>query len=171
MLLKKLHHVAYRCLDASETVRFYTQVLGLEFAAAVTADRVPSIDMHCPYMHIFFEMADGSYIAFFEVPECEPPVRDPHTPAWVQHLALEVEDVTVLHRAKAMLESHGISVVGPTDHDFIRSIYFFDPNGHRLEMTVRTDREGQMQRKREQAHALLAAWEEMKSKRYRKDIP
>ncbi len=162
MILKKLHHVAYRCRDAEETVRFYTEVLGLTYAAAVTAEYVPSIKQRCPYMHIFFEMEDGSYIAFFEVPESPPAQRDPNTPEWVQHLALEVESLAVLESAKKMLTEKGIDVVGPTDHGFITSIYFFDPNGHRLEMTVRTDAPGELTRKRQSAESMLQEWKAYK---------
>jgi catechol-2,3-dioxygenase len=62
--------------------------------------------------------------------------RDPNTPAWVQHLALRVADEAALLRAKQRIESHGVEVLGPVDHGICRSIYFFDPNGHRLELAV-----------------------------------
>jgi len=61
---------------------------------------------------------------------------DPNTPAWVQHLAFEVADEAALHAAKAHLEAEGIDVLGPTYHGIFRSIYFFDPNGHRLELAA-----------------------------------
>jgi len=69
MDIKSLHHVAYRCKDAKQTAEFYTKVLGLEYAMAVAEDRVPSTGEQSPYMHIFFRMDDGSYVAFFELPE------------------------------------------------------------------------------------------------------
>ena len=49
-------------------------------------------------MHIFFAMADGSCVAFFEVPEAPPAIKDTNTPAWVQHLALVVEDEDELEK-------------------------------------------------------------------------
>jgi len=113
-------------------------VLGLEYAMAVSEDRVPSTGEQHPYMHIFFRMADGSYVAFFELPESPAMGRDEATPQWVQHLALRVDDEAALLRNKARLESHGVEVLGPVDHGICRSIYFFDPNGHRLELTVDT---------------------------------
>jgi len=64
--------------------------------------------------------------------------RDHNTPAWVQHLALKVDSVATLMAAKARLEAAGIAVVGPTDHTIFKSIYFFDPNGHRLELAADT---------------------------------
>jgi catechol 2,3-dioxygenase-like lactoylglutathione lyase family enzyme len=138
MDIKQLHHVAYRCRDAKETADFYTQVLGLEYAMAVAEDRVPSTGEAHPYMHIFFRMDDGSYVAFFELPESPRMGRDESTPVWVQHLALRVEDEAALLRNKARIESHGVEVLGPVDHGICKSIYFFDPNGHRLELAVDT---------------------------------
>jgi catechol 2,3-dioxygenase-like lactoylglutathione lyase family enzyme len=141
MLCKKLHHAAFRCKDAAETVKFYTEVLGLKFAHAMGEDHVPSTGKYSPHVHIFFEMEDGSNIAFFECPKDEGELsgRDPKTPGWIQHFAFEVESLETLHQAKQRLQSMGITVVGPTNHDdFITSIYFFDPSGHRLELTVRT---------------------------------
>ena len=91
MDIKCLHHVAYRCKDAAQTVDFYSNVLGLEYSMAVAEDRVPSTGERSPYMHIFFRMDDGSFIAFFELPESPTMGRDTNTPAWVQHLALRVK--------------------------------------------------------------------------------
>ena len=92
MDIKSLHHVAYRCKDAKQTTEFYSKVLGLEYAMAMAEDRVPSTGEQSPYMHIFFRMDDGSYVAFFEVPDSPPMGRDQNTPQWVQHLALRVPD-------------------------------------------------------------------------------
>jgi lactoylglutathione lyase len=64
--------------------------------------------------------------------------RDPNTPEWTQHLALEVATMDDLLATKAKLEAEGIRVVGPTDHTLFKSIYFFDPNGHRLELACNT---------------------------------
>lgn len=134
MDIKCLHHVAYRCKDAQKTVDFYTKVLDLEYMMAVAEDRVPSTGENSPYMHIFFRMDDGSYVAFFELPDSPEMGRDPNTPPWVQHLALRVNDRETLLRYKAKLEAAGVEVIGPTDHTICQSIYFFDPNGHRLEL-------------------------------------
>jgi catechol 2,3-dioxygenase-like lactoylglutathione lyase family enzyme len=138
MNIKSLHHVAYRCKDAKQTAEFYTNVLGLEYAMAMAEDRVPSTGEQSPYMHIFFRMHDGSYVAFFEIPESPPMGRDQNTPAWVQHLALRVKDMKTLLAYKKKLQKLGLEVIGPTDHTICQSIYFFDPNGHRLELAVDT---------------------------------
>ena len=88
-------------------------------------------------MHLFFEFADHSHIAFFDLGDNGASAPDPDTPRWVNHFAMEVADEAALEAMRHRLSGHGIETVGPTDHHFIRSIYFFDPNGLRLEITVR----------------------------------
>ena len=53
-------------------------------------------------------------------------------------------------------------MIGPIDHGFCQSIYFFDPNGHRLEMTLRTESDGALERFAVDAPATLANWEARK---------
>jgi catechol 2,3-dioxygenase-like lactoylglutathione lyase family enzyme len=159
MLCKKLHHAAFRCKDAVETARFYTDVLGLKFSHAMGEDHVPSTGQYSPHVHIFFEMEDGSSIAFFECPRDPGDVKDLASPDWIQHFAFEVESTQVLVAAKAALEAKGIAVVGPTNHDdFILSIYFFDPSGHRLELTARTAPAERLEAFEKEAPEVLALW-------------
>jgi catechol 2,3-dioxygenase-like lactoylglutathione lyase family enzyme len=158
MDIKSLHHVAYRCKDAKQTAEFYTKVLGLEYLMAVSEDRVPSTGEQHPYMHIFFRMDDDSCVAFFELPEEKPMSRDGNTPLWVQHLALRVEDEETLLRYKKRIESHGVEVLGPVDHTICKSIYFFDPNGHRLELAVDTMDEDMKKRLSSVSQAMLEEW-------------
>ncbi len=138
MKIQQIHHVAYRCKDAKETVHFYHQVLNMPFMLAIAEDQVPSTKEHNPYMHVFLDAGMGNILAFFELPESPTMDRDRNTPAWVQHIALQVSDETALMAAKTELEAHGLEVVGPTNHEIIKSIYFFDPNGHRIELTCVT---------------------------------
>jgi glyoxylase I family protein len=141
---------------------FYTNVIGLKFAHAIAQDRVPSTQAFSLHLHIFFELGDGSYLAFFELAKAALPQRDPNTPDWVQHLALEVTDEAALSEGKRRLLERGIDVVGPTDHGFCKSIYFFDPSGHRMEMTARTEKAGDLDRFAKAAPAILAEWEARK---------
>ena len=138
MLLQKIHHVAYRCKDAKETVEWYEQHLGMRFVLAIAEDAVPSTKEPDPYMHVFLDAGAGNILAFFELPTRPPMGRDPNTPVWPQHIAFELESVDTLRETKARLEAAGIEVVGPTDHTLFQSIYFFDPNGHRLELAANT---------------------------------
>ncbi len=136
MLIQKIHHVAYRCKDAKETVDWYTKHLGMTFVLAIAENEVPSTKAPDPYMHIFLDAGDGNVLAFFELPTQAPMDRDRNTPAWVQHLAMKVDSMETLVATKQRLESEGIEVIGPTDHTIFKSIYFFDPNGHRLELAA-----------------------------------
>ena len=63
-----------------------------------------------------------------------------------------------LLRAKRRLEEHGVEVLGITDHHIIRSIYFFDPNGIRLELTTPMVDNSEMARHEAEAHRLLQEW-------------
>ncbi|MFT8246673.1 VOC family protein [Roseomonas sp. BN140053] len=163
--IRKLHHFAWRCRDAEETRHFYEDLLGLKLAHLIRAETVPSTGEHCPYVHIFFEMADGSYIAFFDLGDNIRAEPSPNTPAWVNHLALEMDTEAEVQAAKGRLEAAGVQVLGVTDHEIIKSIYFFDPNGIRLELTARTVSEEEMQAHGADAHSQLAAWTQEKAGR------
>jgi len=156
--LKRIHHVAYRCRDAKETVEFYQRVLGMGFVLAIAEDEVPSTKEPDPYMHVFLDAGMGNVLAFFELPNSDEMGRDENTPIWVQHLALEVEDTDALLRAKAHIEGEGIEVLGPVNHGIFESIYFFDPNGHRIELAANTGTADQMRRLNEVAPAMLQEW-------------
>lgn len=138
MKLKGVHHVAYRCRDAKKTVEWYQKYLGMEFVLAIAENEVPSTKEPDPYMHIFLDAGGGNILAFFELPTRPEMGRDPNTPAWVQHLALKAESMDELLSAKTKLETDGHSVLGPVDHTIFRSIYVFDPSGHRVELAVDT---------------------------------
>jgi glyoxylase I family protein len=163
MLIKGLHHAAFRCKDARETVDFYTKILELRFSHAMGEDHVPSTGQYSPHIHIFFEMEDGSCIAFFECPldKGEPSGRDSETPGWIQHFAFRVKDTQTLLQAKADLEAKGVQIIGPTNHDdFLLSIYFFDPSGHRLELSAITSTSAMDAAFREEAMQVLELWEQ-----------
>ena len=132
--IEKIHHVAYRCKDAKETVEWYKKNLNMDFILAFAEDHVPSTKAFDPYMHLFLDAGNGNVLAFFELPTQPEMGRDENTPKWVQHIALKVKDRTALLEAKAHLEANGNNVLGVTNHGIFHSIYFFDPNGHRLEL-------------------------------------
>jgi catechol 2,3-dioxygenase-like lactoylglutathione lyase family enzyme len=157
-----VHHVAYRCKDAQQTVDFYNDVVGIPYALAVAEDRVPSTKENSPYMHLFFRLGDGSFLAFFELPESPPMGKDRNTPDWVQHIALKVPDEATLLRKKNEIEAKGVDVLGPIDHTICKSIYFFDPNGHRLELAVDTTTPDMVTKLTEVAAPMLAEWSRTK---------
>jgi catechol-2,3-dioxygenase len=113
-------------------------------------------------MHVFLECGGGNVLAFFELPNQPEMGRDPNTPAWVQHIAFEVASEADLLAAKAHLEGLGIDVLGPTWHGIFKSIYFFDPNGHRLELACNIGTAEQHAELKAVAPAMLAEWAQTK---------
>lgn len=162
MTLRRIHHVAYRCRDAAETVAFYQKHLGMDFVLAIAEDEVPSTKEPDPYMHVFLDAGMGNVLAFFELPNSAEMGSDPNTPQWVQHIAFEVESIEVLEATQARLEAAGIEVLGLVDHTIFKSIYFFDPNGHRIELAANTASDDDMRRLHEVAPAMLEEWSRTK---------
>ncbi len=162
MSLKRIHHVAYRCNDTAETVAFYRDLLGMDFQLAIAENRVPSTGEPDPYMHVFLDAGMGNVLAFFELPNSPPMGRDPNTPEWVQHIAFEVESPKELAAIRKRLEAAGVEVLGPVDHGIFDSIYFFDPNGHRLELAVNKGSAEDLERLHEVAPAMLEEWSRTK---------
>jgi catechol 2,3-dioxygenase-like lactoylglutathione lyase family enzyme len=160
--LSRIHHVAYRCKDARQTVEFYQRVLGMSYTTAFAEDHVPSTGDYDPYMHVFLDAGGGNVLAFFELPQQPEMGRDPNTPTWVQHLAFEVPDMNALLAAKAHIQSLGLEVLGPTYHGIFRSIYFFDPNGHRLELACNIGTAEQYAELRRVAPLMLEEWSRTK---------
>jgi catechol 2,3-dioxygenase-like lactoylglutathione lyase family enzyme len=160
-----LHHFAWRCRDAEETRAFYEDLLGLPLVHLIRLDHVPSTGEFCPYVHLFFEMADGSHIAFFDLGDGQNAAPSANTPSWVNHIALRLDSLDALAAMKQRLEQAGIDVVGVTDHHFVKSIYFFDPNGFRLEFTVPTGTPEQHIGFKARARGDLDSWSAEKSRR------
>ncbi len=156
--LNGVHHVAYRCRDTKETVEFYERVLGMDFMLAIAEDSVPSTGEPNPYMHVFLDAGRGNVLAFFELVGLPEMDRDRNTPAWVQHLAFDVSSHEALLDVKARAEAEGLEVVGPTDHGIFKSIYFFDPNGHRLELAWNYGTPSQYAELKSVAREMLDEW-------------
>ena len=156
--IQQLHHYAYRARDAEETRHFYEDVLGLPLYHIIQSDHVPSTGEYCPYTHFFFRLQDGSFIAFFDLGDDEAALPSPNTPRWVNHIAFRLNSIAELEQMKSRLLGHGIEVVGVTDHHVFKSIYFFDPNGIRLELSAQVADEFQMLQESRSAHARLNAW-------------
>ena len=161
-LIQKIHHVAYRCNDAKETADWYKEMLGMDLTVSISEDKVPSTKEPDPYMHIFLDAGAGNVLAFFELTGQEKMDRDRNTPVWVQHIAFEVESVEVLEKTKTNLESKGLDVLGLTNHGVFESIYFFDPNGHRVELAANTGTAKQMEKLKEIAPEMLEEWSKTK---------
>jgi catechol 2,3-dioxygenase-like lactoylglutathione lyase family enzyme len=158
-----LHHFAWRCRDAEETRALYEDVLGLPLVHVILNRRVPSTQEPMPHLHIFFQMGDGSYLAFFDLGDETAALPSPNTPSWVNHIAIQVADNDELMAAKTRLEENGYDVLGVVDHRIIDSIYFFDPNGLRVEITTKTLEDAEFEKAARDAHGKLAEWTQEKS--------
>ena len=129
-MIKGLHHNAYRCRDSEATRRFYEDFLGLPLAATLEI-RETKTGRQTDVLHTFYRMDDGSVLAFFEAPDSPFEFKAQHD--YDLHIALEVDERT-LQEMFAKGKAEGREVRGVSDHRFIRSIYFRDPNGHRVEL-------------------------------------
>jgi catechol 2,3-dioxygenase-like lactoylglutathione lyase family enzyme len=156
--VEKIHHVAYRCKDAKETTNWYKDMLNMDLVLAIAENEVPSTKAPDPYMHIFLDAGSGNVLAFFELPNSPEMDRDQNTPEWVQHIALSVNSLDEVISAKEELESKGLDVLGPVNHGIFQSIYFFDPNGHRLELAADIGTTEQYKQLNEVAHDMVEEW-------------
>jgi catechol 2,3-dioxygenase-like lactoylglutathione lyase family enzyme len=132
-MIKKLHHAAYRCRDSEETRRFYEDFLGLPLANTLEITESMT-GRKTQALHTFYELGDGSFLAFFEAPDLPFDFKQQHD--FDLHIALEVDETTLdamLARGKA----RGIETRGISDHGFVRSIYFRDPNGYVIELAAK----------------------------------
>lgn len=159
-MIKGLHHKAYRCRDSEETRAFYEDFLGLSLAGALEIAETKT-GRDTKVLHSFYRMDDGSFIAFFEAPDKPFEFVDHHD--YDLHLALEVSQPVLLEMfekgKKAGIETRGIS-----DHGFIDSIYFRDPNGYVVELTAKKDHHDSMlYADNPEARRIVDAWTEAKS--------
>ncbi len=161
-MIKGLHHNAYRCRDSEETRRFYEDFLGLPLVHTLEINETKS-GRKTNTLHTFYALDDGSCLAFFEAPDRPFEFKAQHD--FDLHIALEVSPEALLDMfdkgKKAGIETRGIS-----DHGFIHSIYFRDPNGYVIELTAKRPGHDQaMNPAVNGARRRLDAWQEAKSGR------
>lgn len=137
--LKGVHHAAYRCRDAEQTRWFYETVLGLKAAAGLIIEVTPGSGADDPYMHIFFALPSGDYVAFFDAPGSAAPDWFKRKHGFDMHFAFEVDTEAEMLAMQERIRSFGIACLGPIDHHFVKSVYMYDPNGIQVEITVRTE--------------------------------
>ena len=155
-MIKGLHHNAYRCRDIEQTRRFYEDFLGLPLANAFVISESKT-GRGTNTLHAFFQMGDGSFLAFFEAPDMPFDFKDQHD--YDLHIALEVES-GALDEMMEKGRSAGIETRGPSDHGFIDSIYFRDPNGYVIELTAkRPDHDEQVRNAAVSAPRVIASWQ------------
>jgi catechol 2,3-dioxygenase-like lactoylglutathione lyase family enzyme len=157
-MIKGLHHNAYRCRDSEETRKFYEDFLGLPLASALPI-RTTRTGRQANVLHTFYEMGDGSYLAFFEAPDQPFEFKQQHD--FDLHSALEVDRAT-LDQMFARGKAAGIETRGVSDHGFIDSIYFLDPNGYVIELTTKTAADHE-DLDRHRARRILDEWQQTKA--------
>jgi catechol 2,3-dioxygenase-like lactoylglutathione lyase family enzyme len=132
-MIRKLHHNAYRCRDSEQTRRFYEEFLGLPLAGTLEIKETKS-GRATQTLHTFYRLDDGSFLAFFEAPDMPFEFKKQHD--YDLHIALEV-DASVIPQMMAKGKAQGIETRGVSDHGFIDSIYFRDPNGYVIELCAK----------------------------------
>lgn len=157
--IRGLHHNAYRCRDSEETRQFYEDFLGLPLSATLDIE-VTKSGRSCPHLHTFYRLDDGSFLAFFEVPDMPFEFKPQHD--FDLHIALGVSHEHLL-AMQAKGKAQGREVRGVIDHGFIHSIYFRDPNGYVIELTAPLDNHAeQTDPAQNGAREKLDAWQRRK---------
>ena len=158
-MIKGLHHNAYRCLDSEETRAFYEDFLGLPLCSSLHIQETMT-GRKTSVLHTFYRLDDGSCLAFFEAPDRPFEFKDQHD--YDLHIALEVEPAA-LDAMYAKGKTQGREVRGVSDHGFIRSIYFRDPNGYVIELTAKKPGHDQaMDPAKNRARQILKDWQAAK---------
>jgi len=158
-MIKGLHHNAYRCRDSEETRRFYEGFLGLPLCHTLEIKESKS-GRKTDTLHTFYRLDDGSCLAFFEAPDMPFEFKTQHD--YDLHIALEV-DPSAIEPMLAKGKAAGIETRGVSDHGFIRSIYFRDPNGYVIELTAKVPgRENAMDPAVNGAREKLERWQAAK---------
>jgi catechol 2,3-dioxygenase-like lactoylglutathione lyase family enzyme len=154
-MIKGLHHNAYRCRDSEQTRAFYEDFLGLPLAGTLVINETKS-GRATKVLHTFYRMDDGSFLAFFEAPDMAFEFKAQHD--FDLHIALEVS-IEAREAMFAKGKAAGMEVRGVSDHHFIDSIYFRDPNGYVVELTSkRANHDEVMDPAKNRARAILDDW-------------
>jgi catechol 2,3-dioxygenase-like lactoylglutathione lyase family enzyme len=154
-MIKGLHHNAYRCRDSEETRAFYEDYLGLPLSGSLVIAQTMT-GRATQVLHTFYRMDDGSFLAFFEAPDMPFEFKPQHD--FDLHIALEVtQDALKTMFAKA--KADGVEIRGVSDHGFVDSIYFRDPNGYVVELTAKREgHDAMMDPSQNRARDILDHW-------------
>lgn len=155
--IQGVHHLALVCKDMARTVEFYRDVLGMPLIKTISLPNGRG-------QHFFFDIGNGDSIAFFwfpGAPEAQPGIASPaalpgsgslvSAHGSMNHIAFSVP-VDKFDAYVARLVEKGIKVSGVMNHDnspaqmsetvtddvYVRSVYFFDPDGACLEFACWT---------------------------------
>lgn len=139
LVLDGVDHSARPTWKLRETIEFYRDVLGLPLVHTISA-RGWGQPGHPDFLHFFFDSGRGSLIAFFYYIGTDRTARyepEDHYFYSATHTAWGVSSHDELVKWKTTLEARGLTVSIFTRHEILESIYFRDPNGYPLEITLR----------------------------------
>lgn len=156
--VKRLHHNAYPIKDQEVTRHFYEDIIGLPLVAS-WAEKAELEGAMRTYIHTFYELADGSALAFFQMAseKDREEIGRSQRPTMLDHIAMVV-DTETQNEIKERLEANGHPVM-VIDHGYVKSIYASDPDGLNIEFTVDAPNYPEIcEYKRERAHAELRKW-------------
>ena len=145
-MTRGVHHLALCTDDIKTTTEFCVRILGMPLVHAMKVPKGlgvgPANRGNPPYeevRHYFFDMGNDSTLAFFEIPKGKEPASNRNAIGSMQHCAFVVSK----ERFKALeerLKQNNIAYVGPIPQmPGLDGIYFFDPNGIRLEFACQPD--------------------------------
>ena len=141
IILRNVDHLALNTTDMRKTIDFYCGVLEMRLAmafrtpASLEKSRLAGAPPFPSLRHYMFEMGDGGMLAFFEYPP-DTPKGNRDTDGTMQHVAFYADRAS-LHRLVQRLDEHGIGHTPPLYVGWrLYSVYFYDPNGIRLEVTA-----------------------------------
>jgi catechol 2,3-dioxygenase-like lactoylglutathione lyase family enzyme len=156
-----LHHNAHVTTDMEAVRRFYEDIIGYKLVAT-WAEKTDLFGKERTYMHCFFDIGDGSCLAFFQFadPEDQQEFGPELPPSGFRHLAMKVDQPTqdaLVERLRAAGYSEPEMYI--LNHGYCYSLYVFDPAGLLVEFTVDHDDVDNINAaKKETAHADLARW-------------
>jgi catechol 2,3-dioxygenase-like lactoylglutathione lyase family enzyme len=129
------HHVAYACRDIDATHHFYEDLMGFKLVHT----EVETFKEGGFFRHTFYDLGDGSCIAFFDVhgvgekPEWNSAISTGvGLPVWVNHVAFSSTEEHQ-EEVRARMDAEGIAPLMEIDHGWCHSLYYLDPNGIMVE--------------------------------------
>jgi glyoxylase I family protein len=155
--VRQVHHHAYACWDSEETRHFYEDILGIPLVATVVLED-PLRKDGALYCQMFFEIAEGNVLAFFERTSLFHPKEATARSGLHRCVALDVQGNATVRQFKCKLDAAGVANV-LTDHRGSLCLRFNDPNGLTLELMANVPASLECERaSRASAHSDLRKW-------------
>jgi catechol 2,3-dioxygenase-like lactoylglutathione lyase family enzyme len=130
-----VHHVAYACRDLEATHHFYEDLMGFKLVHT----EVETFDDGGFFRHTFYDLGDGTCIAFFDVHNVGEKEgwstaisKGVGLPVWVNHIAFKADEARQ-QTVRARMDAEGIEPLMEVDHGWCHSLYYLDPNGIMVE--------------------------------------